>query len=251
MQISGYEPKDVQHRDKGICWRCLADRTGWEREGLRPVLDRAFIVEGLEEWNMDERRNRVEKAGLCWHCGADRGCETCWSGKMQYGGEKEVLDIKGKRGRAEADVGKGKGANKRLQIDDAGSSMPTSPSMTSTPFFEQQPLNPSLQQCDFNSGDYGGESSYDQFAQPTPIFNYQPQEVQFQAPVPHYTPGTWQIEQDFQNHGMYFDDLGGGQIDPSLYQQQGEKQVQQSFNLPLRHSQELPPILDFGADAVS
>ena len=244
MQISGYEPKDVQHRDKGICWRCLADRTGWEREGLRPVLDRAFIVEGLEEWNMDERRNRVEKAGLCWHCGADRGCETCGSGKMQYSGEKEVLGIKVKRGRVEAGVSKGKGANKRLKIDHAGSS-------ASTPFFEQQPLNPSLQQYDFSSGDYGNESSYDQFAQPTSIFNYQSQEVQLQAPVPQYTPGTWQNEQDFQDHGMYLDDLGDGQIDPSLYQQQGGEQVQQSFNLLLRQSQELPPILDFGADSVS
>ena len=241
----------MQHRDKGICWRCLADRTGWEREGLRPVLDRAFIVEGLEEWNMDERRNRVEKAGLCWHCGADRGCETCGSGKMQYSGEKEVLSIKDKRGRAEVDVGKGKSANKRLKIDHAGSSMPTSPSITSTSFFEQQPLNPSLQQYDFSSGDYRGESSYDQFAQPTPIFNYQPQGVQSQAPASQYSLGTWQNEQDFQSHGMYLYDLGGGQIDPSLYQHQGEEQVRQSFNLPLRQSQELPPILDFGADAVS
>ena len=251
MQISGYEPKDVQHRDKGVCWRCLADRTGWDRESLRPVLDTAFIVEGLEEWNMEERRVRQEQAGLCWQCGADRGCETCGSGRTQYSGEKEVLEIKGKRGRAETYASRGKGTTKRLKVDHTRSLMSTPSLMASTPLFEKQLLDPLLQQRDLSPRDYGSQSSHDQFAQPAATFDYRPQEVQFRGPVSQYRPGTWQNGQSFQNNRISADGLGGGTLDPSGYCQQAEDRVQQSVNLSIRQSRELPPVLDFGADFVS
>lgn len=218
---------------------------------MRTVLDRAFIVEGLEEWSMDERRKRQEQAGLCWHCGADRGCGTCGSEREKFSGEREVLEIKGKRGRGDGDTGKGKGREKRVKVGHAGSLIATLPSasMVSTPSFGQEQIDPALQQHDINSGGCGGESSYDQFTQPILTFNYQPQEVQFQSPMPEFASGAWQYGHGFQSQGISCQNSQHPPIDPGLYQQRREQQVEQKFDRPFCQQQELPPISDF-ADLV-
>jgi hypothetical protein len=65
---------------EGTCWRCKADQTGkhgWEREAMRPGIDKAYIVHGLEEIGVSGRRARVEAGDHCWFCNAKGGCEAC------------------------------------------------------------------------------------------------------------------------------------------------------------------------------
>lgn len=44
---------------------------------MRPEIDRAFIVEGLEELDTTGRRRKAEAGGNCWFCGAMHGCLMC------------------------------------------------------------------------------------------------------------------------------------------------------------------------------
>lgn len=44
---------------------------------MRPEIDRAIIVEGLEELDVTDRRRRAEAGGNCWYCGARHGCSKC------------------------------------------------------------------------------------------------------------------------------------------------------------------------------
>lgn len=241
----------MQQRASGTCWRCVAILTwkgGSEREGMRPVLDKAFIVEGLEEFSMDERRRRVENAGLCWFCGAHGGGVGCGTGKVDGKGsaekEKDGSLTGAKRRMPEPDMEQGR--NKILRVEHKGSSMPTPLSVVLTQSSVPQPLDPAFQQYDYNSGGFG----YDQFNQPPPTLNYQSQKIPFLTATPQNKFGHWLDLHDFQE-GTF----GGGertvQADPSLQQPQAGEELQQNVELPLRQNEEFPPVLDFGRDLVS
>ena len=83
LQIGTHESSSAEHKNEGVCWRCkalLAGITGEKREGLRPVIDQARLVEGLEETTPEQRRRRVEASGRCWFCMSDaskRSCDMC------------------------------------------------------------------------------------------------------------------------------------------------------------------------------
>ncbi|KAL2072282.1 hypothetical protein VTL71DRAFT_11625 [Oculimacula yallundae] len=77
IQVRGYEAED---RDTGTCWRCKARISGvsnLDRESLRPRIDKATLVLGLDEIGVIGRRRREERNGNCWFCGATGGCKTC------------------------------------------------------------------------------------------------------------------------------------------------------------------------------
>jgi hypothetical protein len=80
IQVIDVETAQVKRSSSGICWRCKAaadGKTGPERENMRPEIDRAAVVEGLEELDVAERRQRSEAGGNCWFCGAKHGCSSC------------------------------------------------------------------------------------------------------------------------------------------------------------------------------
>lgn len=72
--------KETIPRPPVTCWRCQAaagNKQGWEYEAMRPGIDRAHIVMGLEEIGVAGRRQRVEEGGHCFFCNARGGCQTC------------------------------------------------------------------------------------------------------------------------------------------------------------------------------
>ncbi len=78
----GESPEERQ--TGGACWRCKALEAGIagvEREEMRPAIDKALIVEGLEEYDVEGRKHNVEKQGNCWCCNAKIGCTSCGSTK--------------------------------------------------------------------------------------------------------------------------------------------------------------------------
>jgi hypothetical protein len=77
IQVRGIEPEE---RSTGECWRCRADAAGksdFEKEKLRPAIDSARVVIGLEELGIGGRRRVVEEGGHCWFCNAKGGCTEC------------------------------------------------------------------------------------------------------------------------------------------------------------------------------
>jgi len=106
----------------GACWRCkarMAGALGEEREDLRPGIDKAELVEGLEELNVSERRRIKEEAGECWLCGAKRNCKYCGATTVKAGdgdGEAKRQESVKKR---ERDTGrdKAKPLRKRMKVE--------------------------------------------------------------------------------------------------------------------------------------
>jgi hypothetical protein len=138
IQISSYDASQVGRRANGMCWRCVAERTGisgLERENLRPEIDSAFIVEGLEEPNSDERRRRVEVGGHCWFCNAKRDCSSCKTKEVITSLEDDIEMSTPKRGRPEVITTKTKGkrVNKRVKVERRASSMNTVPRLMLSP----------------------------------------------------------------------------------------------------------------------
>lgn len=228
---------------------------GWERDGMRPVLDKAFVVNGLEEFTIDERRRRVERAGMCWFCGAHGGCENCGTGEGVHGrgSRKEVL-TGFKRDRYQADIGRAKGENKRAKLEHARNSNMAPSSMASGPDFQQELVDPSLlpfQKYNLNSRAF----RYNHFRQSAPNFDYQPQEAKFQAPAASMIPPTSTGRQGVQDLQSQVINAGysseNAPVDPSLEGPPGIEQQHQSFDLPLHQKQEFPPLPEFGGDSVS
>ncbi|CZS95162.1 uncharacterized protein RAG0_04922 [Rhynchosporium agropyri] len=126
IQVRGYEAED---RDAGTCWRCTARRTGADRESLRPRIDRATLVLGLDEIGVTGRRRREEKNGNCWFCGANGGCNTCGAKDIVVEDEEEeVREIRfgggGKR-RRDNENRKGKEVVKRVKLEKREYKAPT------------------------------------------------------------------------------------------------------------------------------
>jgi hypothetical protein len=138
IQIGGYE---AEHRDSGTCWRCQAKKagiTGHERQMMKPAIDRATVIDGLEELNVTERKVKTEEAGSCWYCGARNGCESCGAKFPDDHGitEQETKisatgESSKKRLRDTGDrKGKGKEVNKRVKVESGGTTAPTPQQIT-------------------------------------------------------------------------------------------------------------------------
>jgi hypothetical protein len=84
IQVIDTETAEPKHSSTGVCWRCTAaadGKTGADRESLRPEIDKAVIVEGLEELDVSERKQRAEDNGSCWYCGSRQACSNFGTNK--------------------------------------------------------------------------------------------------------------------------------------------------------------------------
>jgi hypothetical protein len=105
---------------------------------MKPAIDKATIVDGLEELNATERKVKIEEAGSCWYCGARNGCESCGAKFPDDHGiaEQETKisatgESSKKRLRDTGDrKGKGKEVNKRVKVESAGTTAPTPQQVT-------------------------------------------------------------------------------------------------------------------------
>lgn len=129
IQLGGYEAAHAQHRELGTCWRCdahMAGVTGYARERLRPGVDKAFIVPGLEELSPADRRKLAEADGKCWFCGT-KGCDMCGGRKFDQGSDSNT-----KR----PGLGSSRLANKRLKTENYSGTNSMSSTILSDPYFQ-------------------------------------------------------------------------------------------------------------------
>ncbi|PMD14082.1 hypothetical protein NA56DRAFT_406084 [Hyaloscypha hepaticicola] len=129
IQVRGYEAED---RDAGICWRCQAQTAGIlgeQRENLRPEIDSAMIVQGLDEVSVTGRRRMVEEDGKCWYCGATSGCQHCGGAviKVEAGAEQQEADDREKKRRRDAGGKNGSAMNKRIKVEPRINNQPQTP----------------------------------------------------------------------------------------------------------------------------
>ncbi|KAK0106498.1 hypothetical protein ONS96_004123 [Cadophora gregata f. sp. sojae] len=202
IQVRGYEPED---RDSGVCWRCKAKAAGVvaaDRESLRPRIDKATLVLGLDELGVPGRRRREEQNGNCWFCGATGGCKACGTTEIELTEDEVKVEATGKRKR---DIGsaKGKEVVKKFKLEkDLGQKTPTrafeysalnSPSHPRYPYphvftqeyqyFDQQPQSdirscgpndlPRLPQTDVSKYCEAGSTQYPLLANWQPIYTHQ------------------------------------------------------------------------------
>jgi hypothetical protein len=234
----------------------IRGKTVQEREGMRPVLDKAFIVEGLDELPMDERRRKMERAGICWFCGACGDCKSCGTGAGKISEEepvKEMVDRKGKGRMVESEMGQRR--TKRVKFEHAGDSMPTltsafpasssmAPDLTKYPShpFEQQPPAPALQYDYELRGSVSG-----QFNEPAPAFNFQSQWMPFRNPRPQDPSDNREGAQGFPSG----EQDGNIPIDPALEQPQAGALSYGLSDYALSGDDGLPPFPGFGTGPVS
>lgn len=132
IQVRGYEPED---RDSGICWRCkaaVAGVSGADRESLRPRIDKATLVLGLDELGLTGRRRREEQNGNCWFCGATAGCKTCGAKEIEPDENEVKVEVTGKRKR-EYGSSKGKEVVKKVKVEKRDRKTPAHPFEYPTP----------------------------------------------------------------------------------------------------------------------
>ncbi len=235
----------------------LQGKGAHEREHLRPVLDRAFIAEGLDEFTIEERRRRIEKARVCWFCGASGDCASCGTVEDM----ETAVDMRGRKGNREMIEGEMEPRKiKMAKINHSEGSIPnlkspfTASSVTSLPApssnfaalsCEQQPPDPAFRQNNHNHGGFG----HGPFIQPAPTFNYYSQQMPLR--IPEDASGSWQGGHAFRSHESFRGDSGSSQNNASLEHIQLRKNSKEYHNLPLPQSQEFPPVPDFGSEFVS
>ncbi|KAH7369904.1 hypothetical protein BKA65DRAFT_7757 [Rhexocercosporidium sp. MPI-PUGE-AT-0058] len=123
IQVRGYEAED---REAGICWRCKARTTGAstaDRESLRPRIDKATLVLGLDELGVTGRRRREENNGNCWFCGATGGCNTCGAKDINAEDGEGRVEGTGKRKRDHGTI-KGKEVIKKVKAEKKDQAVP-------------------------------------------------------------------------------------------------------------------------------
>ncbi|KAF8866065.1 hypothetical protein BDZ45DRAFT_331731 [Acephala macrosclerotiorum] len=138
IQVRGTEP---EARPTGVCWRCKAQadgKTGFEKDMLRPGIDKAYIVLGLEELGITGRRRQVEEGGHCWFCNARGGCKECGADEMkpedqQSRGIREETPSSSKKRHREPRPEKERAHHKRVKIEKSEAGPSTPRSMISTP----------------------------------------------------------------------------------------------------------------------
>jgi len=146
----------------------MAGKDAYQREIMRPGIDKANLVHGLEELIPSDRRRLAEAGGYCWFCDAKEGCEMCDTGKIaDKVAESEAMGTPTIAKKRHWD-GKSKTANKRLKTE-AGGGMNQSPlPMLSAPFLKQQ-SQPYFPQQPYS--DYPGDSGYSQASPSASNFN--------------------------------------------------------------------------------
>ncbi|KAH8661374.1 hypothetical protein BGZ60DRAFT_83938 [Tricladium varicosporioides] len=120
--------RNAQDREAGTCWRCeaeMAGKIGQAREGMRPGIDKAAIVGGLEEVDPHDRRRMTEAGGHCWFCGARSSCESCHSKKIPEGVPEGHASTPSKRPYIHPGFVKARHPTKRSKMDPVSSRMAT------------------------------------------------------------------------------------------------------------------------------
>ena len=94
----------------------MAEKAGREREILRPAIDRAAVVIGLEDMGVSGRRKMADDIGSCWFCGTKGFCEFCGTETtlLHNGVGKGVSPAPKRVGSIE--TGQNSLSNKRLKI---------------------------------------------------------------------------------------------------------------------------------------
>ncbi|CAL3971750.1 unnamed protein product [Diplocarpon coronariae] len=119
IQVRGFE---AEYRESGKCWRCIAKSSGaigHHRVVMRPKIDGASLVLGLEEIGVSGRRMKTERDGECWFCGAQGGCKSCGAKdivELKEDEKPEITGFKKKRRKSEGNKGKEVGI-KRAKIE--------------------------------------------------------------------------------------------------------------------------------------
>lgn len=104
---------------------------------LRPGIDKAYIVLGLEELGITGRRRQVEEGGHCWFCNARGGCKECGADEIkpedqQSRGTREETPSSSKKRHREPRPEKERAHHKRVKIEKSEASPSTPRSMFST-----------------------------------------------------------------------------------------------------------------------
>jgi hypothetical protein len=143
----------------------MAGILGYEREALRPGIDKAFIVPGLEELGPADRRKLAEADGKCWFCGT-KGCDMCGGRKFtimpETGFERNAVAT-GKR----SGQGVSRLADKRLKNEGYIGMKPMSAAMFSSPFHQSHQQFGFEQSCNQPKAPY----DYGQGGLSVPSFN--------------------------------------------------------------------------------
>lgn len=213
IQVRGIEPEE---RSTGECWRCKAEATGkfgTDREYLRPAIDKAGVVLGLEELGIGGRRRMVEEGGHCWFCNAKGGCGECGAKEInleEQSSHQHREETPNKKRHREARLEKDR-ANKKVKVENS-ERLPSTPdsaysltgaSMSNSGYPLASHLKPGLSYPDPNSPMNWNPQSYpDSPYTPSHVYSassYQAFATQTHTPLnqqPMFSPpprDPWQI----------------------------------------------------------
>jgi hypothetical protein len=175
---------------------------------MRPEIDRAFIVEGLEELDAAGRRRKVEAGGNCWFCGAMRGCLMC--GTKTTDDTPDVMPAgpqTKKRGLEQT----GSHKKKKLKVESGGSI--EAPSSLQPYSFSAGISQPVLRQPSYNLTSGSQYPEIPSSTQNIPLF---PHEVSPGLPnIPDGTVGDWQVGNPYPSNAIFWGNFASVQA-PSL-----------------------------------
>jgi hypothetical protein len=207
IQIIDVETAEVQQRSSGTCWRCRAaadGKSGGERDNMRPQIDRAIIVEGLEELDATGRRMRVEVGGNCWYCGARHGCLMCGTKETGDAASEVISSGLGAKRRGPAEMGVPK---KKTKVEGGGDIFQT-PSSEAHPSIEGL-SEPTLREPRHKRR---RESQYRQI--PNSMHKTPRLENEIIAHVPRISEDAidgWQAGRSYTGNGAFWESLNSNQ----------------------------------------
>jgi hypothetical protein len=156
IQVRAFEPED---KPTGTCWRCkaaAAGKIGHERNKMRPGVDSAEIVVGLEEPTVQQRRQMAEDDGKCWFCSAQGGCTTCGSKRIpedvipdEAAAPTASITPLPKRARHESEAKRGRRKKVKVEANEHTPQTPTplpASSESSPTSYPQQNIDPAFWQ---------------------------------------------------------------------------------------------------------
>lgn len=241
IQVRGVEPEE---RSTGECWRCKAEaagKSGFDKDMLRPGIDKAYIVLGLEELGIVGRRRVVEEGGHCWFCNARGGCGECGAREIKAMEEQTGSiyreETPSKRRHQQPRTEKDRGS-KRVKAERSEGQSSTPNSMYSSPsapisilgYSPHTPLTPAGSYPDPSTSSnwsphkypnspyglgsrpkFGTSSSFQGY--PPRIHSPLSQQVTFNSP----TPGSWNAINTSQSWpGMSYMESAGQQLNGNV-----------------------------------
>jgi hypothetical protein len=170
---------------------------------MRPQIDRAIIVEGLEELDATGRRMRVERGGNCWYCDATHGCLMCGTKKTDDVASEVISSSLGSKRRGPTETGV---PRKKSKIEGGGVIFQT-PSSEAHLFFEGF-SEPSLREPRRKMR----ESQYRQ----TPNSMHKSprldnKTISHVPSISEDTMGSWQAGLSHTGHGAFWESLNNNQ----------------------------------------